>query len=166
MSIEMDNTTCQTGYNVPRQLADTECYGRFRRAFWPAVMMAGCLSLLIVAAGLNPSDAGTGTHTQLGMPGCSVLVSTGVPCATCGMTTAFAYAADGRILAAIITQPAGGIMAVAVAACSIICFYALIFDLSLRPLAIRLWRVQVMIGVAVLILGSWLYKAMVIEGLI
>ena len=79
-------------------------------------LAAASLGLLLLAASLSPAAAGTGTHTQLGMPPCGFLAATGLPCATCGMTTATALAADGRLLAAGWTQPAGLLFALAVGA--------------------------------------------------
>jgi hypothetical protein len=71
------------------------------------VLALGCFSLLAVAAYLSPSAEGHGTHEQLGLAPCSFLDSTGFPCATCGMTTAFAYAAEGDYLTSFHTQPMG-----------------------------------------------------------
>lgn len=81
-------------------------------------------SILAVAAWLDPAvAAGHGTHTQLGLNGCTVLSLTGWPCPMCGMTTTFALMAEGRILEAAWNQPFGvvlflgvvGMMAVGVA---------------------------------------------------
>ena len=53
----------------------------------------GSLAVLGIAAGLEASDEGIGTHTQLGMPPCMFREATGYPCMTCGMTTSFSHAA-------------------------------------------------------------------------
>ena len=49
------------------------------------------LIVLITAAFLTPSGEGHGTHTQLGLPPCGFLASTGLPCPGCGLTTSFAH---------------------------------------------------------------------------
>ncbi len=67
----------------------------------------GCLAILTVAAGLSPSGEGHGTHEQLGMDPCGFLATTGYPCATCGMTTSWAHAADGHYVTSFLTQPFG-----------------------------------------------------------
>jgi len=76
----------------------------------------GCLSVLLVAAWLRPNANGAGTHTQLGMPSCQFMRNTGLPCPSCGMTTSFAYFAHGKVLASVITQPMGAVLALLAAA--------------------------------------------------
>lgn len=80
-----------------------------------AVSLA-CLSVLLVAWGLTPDPAGHGTHGQLGMPVCGWLVAFGRPCGTCGMTTAFACAADGDVVGAARAQPLGAVLALGASA--------------------------------------------------
>lgn len=81
---------------------------------------AGCLSLaaiilLFTAAWLVPSGTGIGTHTQLGIPACSWPATLGMPCPSCGMTTSFALAADGRFVDSARAQPFGFVLAVGTA---------------------------------------------------
>ncbi len=80
-----------------------------------AVCFVGCAALLGTAAWLEPAGAGDGTHTQLGLPPCSMLTLTGLPCPTCGMTTAFAHTVRGQWLRAFFAQPAGFLLAVTTA---------------------------------------------------
>src|ERR1051325_190260 len=72
-----------------------------------ALVGVGCLGVLLVAAKLDPSPAGHGTHTQFGLPACGWAVVLGHPCPTCGMTTAFAWAVRGRLVASFLAQPMG-----------------------------------------------------------
>ena len=74
------------------------------------------MSVLGVAAWLHADPRGVSTHEQLGLPGCTFLQTTGMPCFTCGMTTAFTHAAHGHLLAALYTQPGGAVLAVLTAA--------------------------------------------------
>jgi Protein of unknown function (DUF2752) len=60
-----------------------------------------------IARALTPAPAGFGTHQQLGLPACTFLHWTGYPCPSCGLTTCFAHAAHGDLLAAFIAQPFG-----------------------------------------------------------
>jgi hypothetical protein len=59
------------------------------------------LVLLIVAFWLQPNPAGLGTHTQLGLPGCTMVTLLGIRCPGCGMTTSWAYALKGDLTSAI-----------------------------------------------------------------
>lgn len=84
---------------------------------WAGAAALGCLSVLALAATLSPNPAGHGTHTQLAswMTPCAWPAVFGIPCPTCGMTTAFAHAADGNVVAALRTQPFGGLLAIGLA---------------------------------------------------
>jgi len=77
-----------------------------------AVIAAGCLGVLITAAKLQPSPAGVGTHTELGLYQCAMLAQTGIPCPTCGMTTSFAWFVRGNFLASFYIQPMGFVVAI------------------------------------------------------
>lgn len=80
---------------------------------WAGVVALACLSVMVMAGRLSPEPDGLGTHTQLGVPACSVPATWGIPCPTCGVTTAFAHAAQGRMLTALAVQPVGGLAAAA-----------------------------------------------------
>lgn len=71
---------------------------------------------LATAAILTPSASGYGTHQQLGLPPCTFLWLTGVPCPFCGMTTSWTHAAHGHLLASLRTQPFGLVLFAADAA--------------------------------------------------
>ena len=73
------------------------------------------VGLLVVAAVLQPDVHGVGTHRQLGLPRCGFDLTTGLPCPTCGMTTAFALTVRGRWIEAAQTQAAGFVLALATA---------------------------------------------------
>lgn len=79
------------------------------------VCAAACLAVLITAWRLQPSAAGHGTHTQLGLPACGFALAFNKPCFTCGMTTAFAHAAHGQFWAGFKAQPFGLLLSVATA---------------------------------------------------
>jgi hypothetical protein len=70
-------------------------------------------AVLFVAAMLTPAAAGLGTHRQLRLPSCGWIAIFDLPCPTCGMTTAFAHAADGDFLASFRAQPMGFALALA-----------------------------------------------------
>ena len=54
------------------------------------------LILLLLAVWLKPNPAGYGTHQQLGLPPCSIQFWFGIPCPSCGGTTAFAHFVRGE----------------------------------------------------------------------
>jgi hypothetical protein len=72
----------------------------------------GLVFLLAVAAMLKPSPYQLGTHRQLGLPPCSFLVLFGVPCPTCGMTTAWAHLMHGEMIRAFQANISGVLLAV------------------------------------------------------
>ncbi len=117
--------------------------------------------ILLVAWLLEPSGAGPralGTHTQIGMSGCGFEQQTGLPCATCGMTTAFALAADGRLYDAFITQPGGFILALMTA---MVCWMGLWWTVTGRSLAGvfgAVLRPRFFLVLGGVVLGAWAYK--------
>ncbi len=73
-------------------------------------MLLPAAAVLVIAALLNPDVRGYDTHVQLGLPPCGFMQTTGLPCMTCGMTTAFANMAHGQVLAAIRVQAFGTVL--------------------------------------------------------
>jgi hypothetical protein len=73
----------------------------------------GLLSLLIVAALLDPDPRGLGTHQRLGLPPCTFQQWTGYRCPSCGMTTAWSNLARGRVGAALRANVGGVVLALA-----------------------------------------------------
>lgn len=122
-----------------------------------AVVFAASLGVLVVAAWLRPAEAGTGTHTQLGLPPCGFKFSSGLPCATCGMTTSFSHAANGDLITAVATQPAGTLLAVLTAITAVVSGWALVSGMSLAPLGRAVWRPRHLLGLIALLLVSWGY---------
>jgi len=127
-------------------------------------LVAGVIALvssapLVFAALLTPSKAGMGTHMQLGLPDCGFKVVTGLPCATCGCTTAFAHAADGALLTSFLTQPFGAVLALTLAMLTLVSLWSLWSGMSLGPIGGVIASKRAMIGWAVLLLAAWAYKA-------
>ncbi|MET0287220.1 MAG: DUF2752 domain-containing protein [Polyangiales bacterium] len=76
------------------------------RLVW-ILVASSALAVLITARLLTPASAGHGTHQALGLPPCGFLAWSGLPCPTCGLTTAFALLAHGEVLRAVQVQPMG-----------------------------------------------------------
>lgn len=122
------------------------------------VVAAACLGLLGVAAWLSPAEAGHGTHEQLGLPPCGWLVVTSRPCMTCGMTTAFAAAAEGNFSGAFLAQPFGFVLALVTAAGFWISLHVAVFGSRVGRLCGKLLRPRVMWVLAGAWAASWAYK--------
>ena len=121
-------------------------------------MLSGCATVLWLAGSVEPYLAGLGTHEQYGLPPCSLVVLTGYPCPTCGMTTAFAYTVRGELWAAFQAHPGGLAFALAT---------ILAFSVSLSVLITgKVWRVnwyrvspaRVTLTIVLIWLGGWAYK--------
>ena len=126
----------------------------------PFLVLVFLVSLALISLGLwlRPDPSGAGTHTQLGLPPCGHLLATGKPCITCGCTTAFAFAAHGRIFRALWTQPFGAFfffLCLAAALASLHAFWtgrSLILRIALWP-----WARLILATLALLVL-SWVFK--------
>lgn len=95
--------------------------------------------VLGLAAGLAPGTRDLGTHRQLGLPPCGFVTVTGLPCPTCGMTTAFAHTVRGQFGAAIRCQAAGFLSAIATACAGVVATLAV---LTGRRPAVNWYRVN------------------------
>ena len=123
------------------------------------LLAAAAATPLVIAAGLTPAAEGFGTHHQLGMAPCRLLAATGRPCATCGMTTAFAHAADGRLLAAAATQPAGALLALICAAAGLAGLWGVATGFDVRQLGPPLLRGKLALTALGVVLAAWAWTA-------
>ncbi|MCC6660533.1 MAG: DUF2752 domain-containing protein [Phycisphaerales bacterium] len=121
---------------------------------------AFCLSTLLLAARLSPDPAGHGTHVELGLPACGWAVTLHRPCPTCGMTTAFAYAAHGRFWAAVRAQPFGFLLCLGTAVMLWGAIHVAATGSHLGVQAARLLTPRVLWVAAALALLAWGYKWM------
>lgn len=116
-------------------------------------VLLGCLAVLAVAVYVDPE----GPPSQLGGP-CGMLVTTGLPCPTCGMTTAFAYTVRGRWLRAAWAQPAGFVFALGTIGLAVVAVGVLIRGRWPR-IGVGLIRPdRLFLGLLVLLLGAWAFK--------
>lgn len=122
------------------------------------------LALLTLAAFLSPSSGGLGTHEQLGLPPCGWVAMMDIPCPTCGMTTAFAHAADGNLLASFRTQPMGAALALATAIACVTGFWVAATGAAVGPWLRRLWGPRTGWIVAAAIVVAWAYKIIAHRG--
>jgi len=147
-----DNTEATRPVERPRADADP------RRRLYAALVLLACGAVLAVAAWLKPDPRGYGSHQQLGFGKCGMLITTGLPCPTCGMTTAFAYAVRGRIVSAFLAQPAGLVFALATVGCAIGAGWVLVVG-RMPPVRVPIVTpYRLFFGLLVLLLGSWAFK--------
>lgn len=116
------------------------------------------LAMLVVGAYLTPSPEGHGTHEQMGMPPCGFLIATGLPCPTCGMTTAVTLAAHRHPVQAVLTQPFGALVAIGGAMGFWGCLHVAAFGSRLGRLAEPLLRPRILWIGAGLLVAAWVYK--------
>lgn len=131
-----------------------------RRVRRVAGLLAGgaALGLLAVAAWLSPDPAGSGTHRQLSLPECGWMTAFDTPCPTCGMTTAFAHAAEGDLLGSVVAQPLGALLALITAMTAAGGLYVAATGSRLAAALTRLWGPRTGWITGGLVLGSWMWK--------
>lgn len=130
---------------------------RSHARLFAAVILIGCVSVLGIAAKLTPNPNGYGTHTQLGMKPCGMLVVTGLPCPTCGMTTAFAYTVRGNLYRAFLAQPGGLALALISIYTSFLCIQTLITGRP--PIWLLFWLTPFRLSAILLLIlvGGWAF---------
>ncbi len=122
-------------------------------------VLVASTTVLALAARLSPSGRGYGTHQQLGLPPCSFVVVTGLPCPSCGWTTAFAHVAHLQVLQAFRAQPFGALLCLATALAGALAFAGLAFRAQVWNRVER-WPWPRIAGWGIfLMLASWGYKA-------
>ena len=123
-----------------------------------ALVLTGCTVLLGLAGWLRPDVRDLGTHQQLGLPPCSLVQYGGIPCPTCGMTTAFAYTVEGRWLAAVLAQPFGFAVALVAILCVLLSLAVLISGKVWRINWYRISPNRVVVGVLAFFVVAWGFK--------
>ncbi|MCH7960126.1 MAG: DUF2752 domain-containing protein [Candidatus Hydrogenedentes bacterium] len=83
----------------------------FRERFGAIAYCLAVAAVLGLAATLTPDERGLGTHEQLGLGSCQMVLLFGIPCMFCGMTTTFALIMHGDFLDGILNQPVGALIA-------------------------------------------------------
>lgn len=129
------------------------------------VISLGAIAVLSLAAWMSPDGAGHGTHEQIGLPVCAWAQYFDAPCMTCGMTTAFAHAADGALLDSLITQPMGMLLAVGTAVGFWFGLYVALTGSGAGVMAGHLLRPRSLWIMAGLAGAAWIYKFMTWNGL-
>jgi len=130
-----------------------------------AGLAIGMGTVLGIAAWISPDDAGHGTHEQIGLPACSWAIQFDAPCMTCGMTTAFAHAAEGDVLGSLLTQPMGMLLAVGTAVGFWFALYVAVTGSRAGVMAGHLLRPKSLYVMAGLAGAAWIYKFVTWQGI-
>lgn len=136
----------------------TVASGRRLRAVALAVLL-GSAGVVGLAAWLKPDPRGLGTHQQLGSAPCGMIITTGYPCPTCGMTTAFAHTVRGQWFRAFYVQPAGFVFALSTIGAGLISLWVL--TVGRLPAWVYRWSGRPFwwfVGMLALLLGGWAFK--------
>ena len=120
----------------------------------------GLLGVFGLARWLDPYEAdGTprrlGTHTEIGLPPCSFYKLTGMPCASCGMTTSFALLIRGDLLNSLRANYAGTALGLV---CLVLIPWCLASAFRQRILFVRSMEqtvVVVVLGFLILMMLRW-----------
>lgn len=129
-------------------------FGRLYALAMLLVIVAG----VSLAARINPAGRLHGAHQQLGMPPCGMLLATGYPCPTCGMTTAFAYTLRGQWIMATRAQIAGFVIALAALVCGLAAAVCTVTGKYPAPNWYRISPVVLSTGILGLVVIAWAVK--------
>ncbi|UCD75968.1 MAG: DUF2752 domain-containing protein [Phycisphaerales bacterium] len=157
-------SNASTPSNAPIHRAGEEAWPRRKRRILGLVIALCAAGILTVAVVLEPAPEGLGTHSRVGLPECGWIVMFGIPCPTCGMTTAFAHAANGDIVASLCAQPFGGLLAIGVAIALIVGGYVAFTGSRVAGVLGRLWGSRTAWLLGALLLLSWVYKIVIYRG--
>lgn len=130
-----------------------------RRGRIALLLLGACLIAGFgLACSLEPDPRGFGTHERLGFPPCTIQVSFGLPCPSCGMTTSFSNFVRGRVVEAAEANLAGLLLAAICAIgvpWSMWSAYCGRLWLVTRPTIVALWLMTVICVVGLL---QWLVR--------
>ena len=101
---------------------------------------------------------------MLGMAPCGWMVGYGMPCPSCGMTTAFSHAAHGSLLASARVQPMGFVLALGTAATALVGTYVALTGSRLGHVLGDRLTPRFLLGLGIFALLSWGWKIAVVRG--
>ena len=123
-----------------------------------AITAATGIAAVVVLLQVAPDARGYDTHVQLGMQPCGWPMVYGIPCPTCGCTTAAANIVHGHLLTGFVVQPFGAVVCLALLVAAAFCLWALVRGRSVMDVLAQLPLGRLMLGGGLLLLLSWLYK--------
>ena len=119
------------------------------------------MGLTAVLRTATADGRGHGTHEQFGMDACGWPQIYGIPCPTCGCTTAATQIVHGDVLGAFVTQPFGAVIALFGLGVGIHAVMCLLRGRSFVDILVRLPFWKIVFLLFLLLLASWGYKCLV-----
>ena len=116
------------------------------------------LAVLVIAVTLEPASEGIGTHRAMGFAACQFERTTRLPCATCGMTTSFAWFVRGNWLASLYVQPMGFVAAMGTGTVFWAGLYIALTGRPIQRLLKQLPGVWLVAAAAGLGIAAWAWK--------
>lgn len=113
---------------------------------------------------VSPDGRGHGTHEQLGMDPCGWPLVYGIPCPTCGCTTAATQLVHGNVFGAFVTQPFGAAIALIGVLAGLHAWMCLLRGRSFVDVIVRLPFWRIVLALFLLFFAAWGYKYLVWEG--
>jgi len=123
-----------------------------------AMVVAIAVPCTMLLARATPDPRGYDTHVQLGLAPCSWPRVYGIPCPTCGATTAACHVVHGHLLAAVVAHPFGAMVAAGGLLLAAAALWCLLRSRSFLDLLRQLPLGRLALGGVALLLLSWLYK--------
>lgn len=111
-----------------------------------------------------PDPRGHGTHERFGLEACGWPLVYGIPCPTCGCTTAATQLVHGDVIGAFVTQPFGAAVALLGLLAGAHAIYCLVRGRAFVDLLIRIPFWQITAGMVALLFLAWGYKYLVWQG--
>jgi hypothetical protein len=156
--MDVPGQTRETPDRSARVADRTETRSAWKVRLWSAAAFLACAAVLGLAWRITPDPRGYGTHEQLGLAPCGMIIMTGLPCPTCGMTTAFAHTVRGQWARAFLAQPSGFILALATIAAALLALWCAVTG-RVPPIPIPILTPLRMCLLALLFfVGGWAVK--------
>lgn len=128
------------------------------RRISPLCVSAVSVAVLWAALQLAPASGGLGTHRALGLPPCAFLAATGIPCPSCGLTTAFAALAKGDLAAAARANPVGILLFLLTVFLVPAGVWCAVRRITIRQVFFHRWFDRTALALVGLWLGSWMLR--------
>ncbi|MFN3241721.1 MAG: DUF2752 domain-containing protein [Planctomycetota bacterium] len=113
--------------------------------------------------GVPPDPRGHGTHEAFGMAECGWPKVYGIPCPTCGCTTAACQVVHGDLVGAFVTQPFGAAIALFGLVAGVHALLCLLRGRSFVDALVRLPFWKIVAAMFLLLWAAWGYKYLVWE---